>query len=73
MGYDTPEKEAVRDELNRWIRTGGEYDAVVDLDRILADPADPDALRPAYDHRDHLHLNDAGAAAAAAAVAAHIR
>ncbi|MEV4657041.1 GDSL-type esterase/lipase family protein [Micromonospora sp. NPDC049301] len=72
-GYDSPEKEAVRDELNHWIRTGGEYDAVVDLDRILADPADPDALRPAYDHGDHLHLNDAGATAAAAAVAAEIR
>ncbi|MET8311311.1 SGNH/GDSL hydrolase family protein [Micromonospora sp. NPDC005173] len=72
-GYDTPDKEALRDELNRWIRTSGEYDAVVDLDRILADPADPDALRPAYDHGDHLHLNDTGATAAAVAVAAQIR
>ncbi|MFC4019244.1 SGNH/GDSL hydrolase family protein [Micromonospora sp. GCM10011542] len=73
QGYDSPEKEAVRDELNHWIRTGGEYDAVVDLDRVLADPTDPDALNPAYDHGDHLHLNDAGAARAAAAVAATIR
>ncbi|MFC0506478.1 GDSL-type esterase/lipase family protein [Micromonospora costi] len=72
-GYDSPEKEAVRDALNHWIRTSGEYDAVADLDRILADPADPDALNPAYDHGDHLHLNDAGAARAAAAVAALVR
>ncbi|MBM0231374.1 SGNH/GDSL hydrolase family protein [Micromonospora sp. STR1_7] len=71
--YDTPANERVRDEVNRWIRTGGEYDAVVDLDRVLADPADPDALRPAYDEGDHLHLNDTGATAAAAAVAAQIR
>ncbi|MGC4812719.1 GDSL-type esterase/lipase family protein [Micromonospora sp. DT228] len=72
-GYDTPGNEAVRDEMNTWIRTSGAYDAVVDLDRILADPADTDALRPAYDHGDHLHLNDAGASVAAAAVAARIR
>ncbi|MEU4475134.1 SGNH/GDSL hydrolase family protein [Micromonospora sp. NPDC023888] len=71
-GYSA-EKEEVRDEVNHWIRTSGAYDAVVDLDRILADPADRDALRPAYDHGDFLHLNDAGATAAAAAVAARIR
>ncbi|WP_444947294.1 GDSL-type esterase/lipase family protein [Micromonospora ureilytica] len=72
-GYDTAQNETLRDEVNRWIRGSGEYDAVVDLDRILADPTDPDALRPAYDHGDHLHLNDAGATVAAAAVAARIR
>ncbi|MEU8082262.1 SGNH/GDSL hydrolase family protein [Micromonospora sp. NPDC049101] len=71
-GY-TGEREEVRDEVNRWIRTSGEYDAVVDLDRILADPSDRDALRPAYAHVDFLHLNDAGATVAAAAVATQIR
>jgi lysophospholipase L1-like esterase len=67
-GYDTPEKEAVRDAVNQWIRTSGEYDAVVDLDQALADPADPDALLPAYDFGDHLHPNDAGTKAIAAAI-----
>ncbi|WP_039906369.1 SGNH/GDSL hydrolase family protein [Micromonospora lupini] len=71
-GY-TQEKEAVRDEVNRWIRTSGEYDAVVDLDRILADPTDRDALRLAYADVDSLHLNDTGATVAAVAVAAQIR
>jgi lysophospholipase L1-like esterase len=33
---------------------------VVDLNRALADPADPDRLRPAYDLGDHLHPNDVG-------------
>jgi lysophospholipase L1-like esterase len=42
------------------IRTSGEYDAVVDLDRALADPADPDRLRAEYDSGDGLHPNDAG-------------
>jgi lysophospholipase L1-like esterase len=68
FGYDTPEKEAVRDAVNQWIRTSGEYDAVVDLDQALADPADPDALLPAYDFGDHLHPNDAGTKAIAAAI-----
>ncbi|NUT53171.1 MAG: SGNH/GDSL hydrolase family protein [Saccharothrix sp.] len=52
--------EAVRDEVNAWIRTSGEFDAVVDFERAVVDPADPDALRPAFDSGDHLHPNDAG-------------
>ncbi|MEU5696635.1 SGNH/GDSL hydrolase family protein [Actinosynnema sp. NPDC020468] len=66
--YFTEEGEAVRDALNTWIRTSGEYDAVVDFDRVTADPADPDALRPAYDCGDRLHPNDAGYQAMADAV-----
>jgi lysophospholipase L1-like esterase len=67
-GYYSADKEAVRDAVNHWIRTGGEYDAVADFDLALRDPADPDALRPAYDSGDHLHPNDAGRAAMAAAI-----
>ncbi|GAA4893157.1 SGNH/GDSL hydrolase family protein [Streptomyces coeruleoprunus] len=66
--YYTERGEAKRDALNKWIRTSGEYDAVVDLDRALADPADPDRLAPAYDVGDHLHPNDAGYRAMAEAV-----
>ncbi|MEU4805292.1 SGNH/GDSL hydrolase family protein [Actinosynnema sp. NPDC023587] len=58
--YHTEAGEAVRDEVNAWIRTSGEFDAVVDFDRATADPADPDALLPAYDSGDRLHPNDAG-------------
>ncbi|GGW70581.1 SGNH/GDSL hydrolase family protein [Streptomyces xantholiticus] len=47
-------------EINDWIRTSGEFDAVVGLDRALADPADPDRLHPAFDHGDRLHPNDKG-------------
>ncbi|WP_328424159.1 SGNH/GDSL hydrolase family protein [Streptomyces sp. NBC_00443] len=50
----------VSHELNEWIRSSGEYDTVVDLNRALADRADPDRLRPSYDFGDHLHPNDAG-------------
>ncbi|TQM77873.1 lysophospholipase L1-like esterase [Saccharothrix saharensis] len=66
--YYTEAGEAVRDQVNDWIRTSGEFDAVVDFDRAMADPADPDALRPAYDSGDRLHPNDAGYRAMAEAV-----
>ncbi|OSZ57985.1 G-D-S-L family lipolytic protein [Streptomyces pharetrae CZA14] len=59
----------VSHELDEWIRASGEYDAVADLNRALADPADPDRLHPAYDFGDHLHPNDAGFAVMAEAVA----
>ncbi|MGW1147476.1 GDSL-type esterase/lipase family protein, partial [Streptomyces sp. NPDC002454] len=69
--YHTPEKERVRDEVNRWLRTSGAYDTVVDLDRLLADPRPGrgDALAPGYDSGDGIHPNDAGMDAVAEAVA----
>ncbi|MFE7563717.1 SGNH/GDSL hydrolase family protein [Kitasatospora sp. NPDC057500] len=69
--YYSPEKERVRDAVNRWIRTSGAYDAVADLDRALADPRPDhhDRLAPAYDSGDGLHPGDAGTAAMARAVA----
>ncbi|MFF1380686.1 SGNH/GDSL hydrolase family protein [Streptomyces sp. NPDC058308] len=59
---------AVSDAFNRWVRTSGEYDAYVDFDKALADPADPERIAPAYDSGDHLHPNDAGYRAMARAV-----
>lgn len=56
------------DAFNTWVRTSGEYDAYVDFDKALADPKDPERLRPAYDSGDHLHPNDAGYRAMARAV-----
>jgi lysophospholipase L1-like esterase len=68
LGFYTPENERKRAALNRWIRTGREYDAVIDFDAAMRDPADPLRLNPAYDSGDHLHPNDAGMAAMADAV-----
>ncbi|MEH1098032.1 SGNH/GDSL hydrolase family protein [Micromonospora sp. CPCC 205561] len=72
-GYFTPSGEVMRDEVNTWIRTSGEFDAVVDLDRVLAAPGDPDQLDPRYDSGDHLHPNAAGGRAMARAVARVLR
>ncbi|MEU5402256.1 SGNH/GDSL hydrolase family protein [Streptomyces sp. NPDC005963] len=73
-GYYTPQKEEVRDAVNRWIRSSGAYDEVVDLDRVLTDPrpGHGDELAPVYDSGDGLHPNDAGMDAMAEAVSDRI-
>jgi lysophospholipase L1-like esterase len=67
-GLWNPAVEQVRDEVNTWMRTSGEFDAVVDFDKVMSNPADPDQLNPAYDGGDRLHPNDAGFRAMAAAI-----
>lgn len=57
--------EETRQEFNRWIRDGGELDAVIDFDAVLRDPANPQRLLPRYDSGDSLHPSDAGYAAMA--------
>jgi len=52
--------EADRQAINAWIRAAGHFDAVVDFDKALADPARPNHLNPAYDSGDHLHPSAAG-------------
>jgi len=66
-GYDTPAKEALRLQVNAWIRDGGAFDDVIDADRVVRDPDHPARLLPALASSDHLHPDDAGYAAVAAA------
>jgi lysophospholipase L1-like esterase len=58
--YYTPEKEEKREAVNKWIRSSGSFDAVIDFDKATQDPAHPTQFLPAYDSGDHLHPNDAG-------------
>ena len=55
-----PLSEADRQTINAWIRTPGHFDAVIDFDQLVRDPAHPDRLLPAYDSGDHLHPSPAG-------------
>lgn len=61
MGFDfyhpTATNEADRQAINAWIRTPGHYDAVLDFDRVVADPANTARLLPKYDSGDHIHPN----------------
>jgi lysophospholipase L1-like esterase len=42
---DTPENLATRDQVNAWIRTSGAFDAVLDFDQVVRDPANPQRMR----------------------------
>ena len=66
--HPTPVNEADRQAVNAWIRTPGHFDAVVDFDKVVRDPARPDHLLPAYDSGDHLHPSPAGYHAMADAI-----
>lgn len=59
-GYFTPEREVLRERLNDWIRSAGIFDAVFDMERVVADNADPDRLRADLQVGDNLHPNAAG-------------
>ncbi len=63
-----PITEADRQSVNAWIRRPGRFDAVVDFDRVMADPARPDHLRADYDCGDHLHPSPTGYNAMANAI-----
>ena len=70
--YDSPAREAARRTVNQWIRTSGAFDAVIDLDAALRDPAEPTRLHPEADTGDHLHPNEEGYRRMAAAIDARL-
>ncbi len=58
--YDSPARETARQAVNHWIRTSGQFDAVIDFDAAVRDPTDPTCLEASLDCGDHLHLSDRG-------------
>jgi lysophospholipase L1-like esterase len=66
--YYSADKDALRGQINRWIRASGAFDAVVDFDTLLRDPAHPARLALDFDSGDHLHPGDKGNAAMAGAI-----
>lgn len=66
--YDTPAHEAVREAVNSWIRTSGEFDSVIDFDAAVHDTQNPEWWRGDYDNGSHLHPNIYGAQALANAI-----
>jgi lysophospholipase L1-like esterase len=65
---DTPDRRATRQAVNAFIRTSRVFDGVVDFDRAVRDPANPEQLLAAFDSGDHLHPHDPGYQAMGAAV-----
>lgn len=66
--HPEPQNEADRQEMNAWIRGSGVFDAVVDFDAALRDPAAPEKISKPLDIGDHLHPSLAGYRALADAV-----
>jgi lysophospholipase L1-like esterase len=58
--YDASDRRAARDRINEWVRRAGSFDAVIDFDAALRDPANPSRLRGDSDSGDHLHPNEDG-------------
>jgi len=66
--YYSDEGEAIRQEVNQWIRTSGAFDGVFDFDAALRDPRHPAHFLEQCDSGDHLHPSAAGFKAMAEAV-----
>jgi lysophospholipase L1-like esterase len=66
--YYSPEGETVRQAINTWIRTGHEFDGVIDFDAVMRDSRDPTQIKEGFHMGDHLHGSDAGYAAMSAAI-----
>jgi lysophospholipase L1-like esterase len=58
--HPTAVNEADRQAINAWIRQPGHFDAVIDFDQLMRDPARPDRILAAYDSGDGLHPSMAG-------------
>jgi hypothetical protein len=53
--YHDPDKDKLRQQINAWIRTSGDFDAVIDFDVLTRDPRHPARFKPEFDSGDHLH------------------
>lgn len=61
-GFYHPDAATLADleAVNAWIRAPGHFDAVLDFNKVIADPGDPERLKAAFDSGDHLHPNPTG-------------
>jgi lysophospholipase L1-like esterase len=63
-GYDSPQHEEIRQDVNAWIRTNSFFDGVIDFDAAVRDPATPNKFKAEYHPgryaNDWLHLNAVG-------------
>ena len=58
-GWDA-HKTAARNDVNRWIRARSAFDAVIDFDRVVQDPANADLMLPPFNCGDGIHPSPLG-------------
>ena len=61
-------RDAMRQEFNRWLMSSPLFDGYVDFDKAVRDPENTVAFAPGFDSGDHLHPSEAAYAAMAACV-----
>lgn len=66
--YYHADKDALRRQVNEWIRSSSAFDAVIDFDAVLRDTENPSRITLRFDSGDHLHPGDDGNRAMAEAV-----
>jgi len=68
FSYYTPAHEEARQAVNAWIRTNKVYDAVIDFDAAVRDPANQTNLLRTFNSGDGIHLSPGGYEAMANAI-----
>ena len=58
--YYADYREEARNKVNEWIRSSGRFDAVIDFDKVLRNPADTMTILPDAHSGDFLHPNEKG-------------
>jgi lysophospholipase L1-like esterase len=58
--YDKDFRHPIKDIVNNWIRTSGNFDGVIDFEKVMSDPQNPNTLLPDLHSGDFLHPNEAG-------------
>jgi lysophospholipase L1-like esterase len=53
-------KTQIKNQVNDWIRKGGGFEAVIDFDKVVRSPTDPNLLNAAYNCGDGIHPSPAG-------------
>ncbi|MEO8885732.1 MAG: SGNH/GDSL hydrolase family protein [Mucilaginibacter sp.] len=53
-------RDAARNTVNKWIRTSGHFDAVIDFDKAIRNPDDEAMILPANQSGDYLHPSELG-------------
>ncbi len=66
--YYHPDKDALRQQVNDWVRNSGVFDDVIDFDAVLRDSEHPTRIAAPFDSGDRLHPSDNGNNAMATAV-----
>lgn len=58
--YDGEFKQAAWVTVNNWIRTSGQFDAIIDFEPVMRNPDMPNSLLPDVHDNDWLHPNQLG-------------